>query len=157
MKNRKLRLIVGTIVLFVALVSLFVAGVGFTRSAQLNHSLEVLLRERLNLASARITQSALAPWETDTNGFWAVVVDEMPSKIAIALRDAGFGQSDDFDEPYFRSLLRNELNGGDLTAHHAFEAHLTLGDGTICETYSCTVIILFTDESPTIFIAIWRI
>jgi hypothetical protein len=159
MTNRKLTVIVGTITLFVALVALFAAGFLFEdRSVQLNHSLEVVLREHLKLASARVTQTALTGRkEIDAGGYWSVVIDEEPRKFAVALRDAGFGQSDDDDERYFRSLLQRELNGGDLTRYHAFEASLTLGGGTICETNSCNVVILFTDESPTIFIAIWRI
>lgn len=128
------------------------------RSEQLNRSLEVLLREHLKLAAPRVTQTALTGRkDTDPSGYWSVVVDEEPSKFAIALRDAGFGQSYDDDERYFRSLLQRELNGGDLARYHAFEAGLTLGDGTICEKYPCNVVILFTDESPTIFVAIWKI
>jgi hypothetical protein len=163
MKNRILRAIVWTIALFAAAVVVLVAVVvaGFLlhdRSAELNRSLEVLLREHLKLASPRVTQTALTGRKnTDPSGYWSVVVDEEPSKFAIALRDAGFQQSDDDDDRFFRSLLQRELKGGDLTAYHAFEAHLTLGDGTICETYRCNVVILFTDESPTIFIAIWKI
>ena len=160
MKNRILTAIVGTIAVFAAAVVVFVAGFLFDdRSVELNHSLEVLLREHLKLASPRVTQTALTGRkDTDSSGYWSVVVDEEPSKFAIALRDAGFQQSSyDDDERYFRSLLQRELNGGDLTAYHAFEAGLALGDGTICETYSCNVVILFTHESTTIFIAIWKI
>jgi hypothetical protein len=151
--------IVGTIALFAATIIVFVAGVLFEdRSVQLNHSLEVVLREHLKLSSARVTQTALTGRkEIDASAYWSVVIDEEPRKFAVALREAGFGQSNDDDERYFRSLLQRELDGGDLTTYRAFEAGLTLGSGTICEAYPCNVVILFTDESPTIFIAIWRI
>ena len=159
MTNRKVTVIVGTIALFAAAVVVIVAGFLFAdRSVELNHSLEVLLHEHLKLASARVTQTALTDRrETDAGGYWSVDVDEEPRKFAVALRDAGFGQSYDDDERYFRSLLQRELNSGDLARYHAFEAGLAPGDGTICETLPCTVVILFTDESPTIFVAIWKI
>ena len=81
--------------------------------------------------------------EIDASGYWSVVVDEEPRKFAVALRDAGCGQSYDDDERHFRSLLQRELNGRDLTRYHAFEADLTLGGGTICETYPYNVVIFY--------------
>ncbi len=158
--TRKLTFTAGTMLaLFAAAVVVFVAGILFEdRSAQLNRSLEVLLREHLKLVSARVTQAALAGRkEIDASGYWSVVIDEEPRNFAVDLRDAGFGRSNDSDERHFRSLLQRELNAGDLGKYHAFEAGLTLGAGTICEVSPCTVVILYTNETPTIFIAIWRI
>src|SRR5262249_22746119 len=103
-----------------AVVVVMVAGFLFMdQSEQLNHSLDVLLREHLKLASPRVTQTALTGRkEIDASGYWSVVVDEELSKFAIALRDAGFGQSYDDDERYFRSEMQDELNIGNLGTIH---------------------------------------
>jgi hypothetical protein len=127
-------------------------------SAELTRSLEVVLHERLHFEEAHITQAALSGRrETDADGYWSVDVRGSAEEIIQALQRAGFGESDQTDTEYFKSVVRDELNTEDIVSYRAFEASLVLGSGTICEEMPCTVVILLAPERSKAFVAIWRI
>jgi hypothetical protein len=159
MKNRRRGFLIAGLVAVV--VALLVVATGFLlkdQSAELNRSIELVLNEKLKLPTAHIVQEALiGRRETDANGYWSVAATVPAGDLAIALSNAAFGESNSDDAKYFRSEVQRELKTGDLSEFRAFEASMNLGEGTICETNACNVVVLLGEGKENFFVVIWKI
>jgi len=126
-------------------------------SAELRASIEVVLKRKLNLPNASISQEFLAGRrETDPDGFWAVELGDESLNLEKALANSEFGKSDDDDNRFFRSTIEKAFGKALPNGYRSYEANLALGDGTICPSTLCNIVILFATDEQTMYVQIWK-
>jgi hypothetical protein len=159
MASRKRAFLLVAVVALLGVMALLIVGfVTKDRSAELKKSIATLLEGQLKLQHASIDQEKLPGWkETDPSGFWIVSVGDKSMLLDGALTNSGFRRSDEDDDRYFRSSIQEAFGKNIPDKYRSFEGNFPLGEGTICPSMACNIVLLVADDETTIYVEIWKI
>jgi hypothetical protein len=156
---RRTRMLTIAAAAFLVCCALLVSWMAYRRSSEsaLNHSLEVLLVERLKV-SYRIERSALSPYETDASGLWWIVLSEPSKQDDLSQWNPILGLADEMDQAYYRTVFADGLSlPMPLDNFKLLRGETALGAGSICEQLPCDIDVLVQPGTSDMFVMISKI
>lgn len=121
-------------------------------NVRLEKSIEQLLTETLRV-TYKIDRHSIGDSITDQGGEWGVILNNDIGQLIVS---PPFHRADLADSNYFKEIIRDRLLVGNLGEYDLYRADISLGKGSICETRTCNVYILYNPNVMYLYVGIYK-